>query len=180
MVDEDAPPTKKLTQEELQKSVDRLTRPHRREWELKPVIEKRTITQEQLEKHIKHLYDDSLARRQMEREEVARQMQADIQKNSILTTTQIDADEEEKMVNRLYEQSTARKERNFMELYARTTTLHKEGERKLAPAEQEKLVQHLYKEGMQRERDKHIALYEKFVLNRRAQAVRTQAYESEI
>ncbi|CCW69949.1 unnamed protein product [Phytomonas sp. Hart1] len=177
-VEEKQPTTLRLSPDEVQKSVERLSRPPRREWELKPLVEKRLITLKELEQQIKHLYDDSLARRQREHEEIARQMKADILKNSILTTTRINSEDEARMVSRLYEESIQLRERNFAELYHRLTSLHAKVAKKLTPETEKTLTQHLYQEGMQRERDKHIALYEKFVLNRRIQAARPAELES--
>lgn len=179
MEDEQPVHSKQMTKDELQKSVDRLSRREPKEaTATKPEPEKTYITKEQLDKRIKHLYDESLARRAMEREEIAKQVDAAAKKDATVTTTTMSAEDEQAMVRRLYDESIQRKEQNLQEMYNRETASSKEPKKKLKGDEQQEVTDRLYKEGMQRERDKHIELYKKFVEDRRPPA--TQRTKEEL
>ncbi|KAK7194022.1 hypothetical protein NESM_000314600 [Novymonas esmeraldas] len=157
-----------LTSEELQRSVDRLSRSNRPEVELPPLVPRRTITKEALDKRIHHLYDASLERRQREREEVARQMEAAIAKNTTMTATTISASDVEALVHHLYDETLELKKSNFDKMYMQETAHYQRNTRKLTAKEQASATDRLYREGMERERSKHIALYEKYVVARHA------------
>ncbi|CBZ26388.1 conserved hypothetical protein [Leishmania mexicana MHOM/GT/2001/U1103] len=159
-------PTKVMTEEELQRSVDRLSRSDRVKVELKPLAPCSVITREALDKRIHHLYDESLERRQREREEVARQMDAAIKKDTTITVTKITPLEEEALVRHLYDETLATKQRNFDELYKQVTSHYERNTKKLTAKKHLTAVDRLYREGMERERNKHIALYEKYVVAR--------------
>ncbi|CAM44307.1 conserved hypothetical protein [Leishmania braziliensis MHOM/BR/75/M2904] len=157
---------KRLTREELQRSVDRLSHSHRPEVELKPLVPRSTITKEALDKRIHHLYDESLERRQREREEVAQQVDAAIKRDATITVTKITPREEEALVRHLYDEAVAMKKRNFDRLYEHETSHYERNTPKLTVKKQMSATDRLYREGMARERKKHIALYEKYVVGR--------------
>lgn len=170
-------PAKRLTNEELQRSVDRLHRNTRPVVELPPLVPRRTITKEALDKRIHHLYDASLERRQREREEVARQVDAAIRKDATMTATAISASDEEALVRHLYDETLELKKTNFDRLYMQETAHNVRTTRKLTAAEQSAAADRLYREGMDRERKKHIALYDKYVVARHQPAPRRTADE---
>ncbi|TPP48658.1 hypothetical protein CGC21_15040 [Leishmania donovani] len=170
-------PTKVMTEEELQRSVDRLSRSNRLTVELKPLAPRSIITKEALDKRIHHLYDESLERRQREREEVARQMDAAIKKDATITVTKITPLQEEALVRHLYDETLATKKRNFDELYKQSTSHYERNTIKLTAKKQLAAMDRLYREGMERERNKHIALYEKYVVARQPPPPRRTAAE---
>ncbi|KPA81613.1 hypothetical protein ABB37_03945 [Leptomonas pyrrhocoris] len=175
--EERCPTPKRLTEAELQKSVDRLTRNTRTAAELKPLAPRQTISQEALGKRVHHLYDESLARRQLEREEIARQMEAAVKKDSTMTVTTISQAEEEALVRHLYDDTLALKKKNFDELMKQETSHNVRNTRKMTKKEQETTADRLYREGMERERRKHIDLYEKYVISRRQPAAQRTTAE---
>ncbi|KAG5464378.1 hypothetical protein LSCM1_00561 [Leishmania martiniquensis] len=160
-------PAKRVTEEELQRIVDRLNRHTWAEVELRPIVPRRTISEEALSRRIHHLYDESLERRQRERAEVARQVQAAITKDATITTTTITPSEEEALVRHLYDETLANKKSNFDKMYKQETSHYVRNTRKLTAKEQASAADRLYREGMERERKKHISLYEKYVVARR-------------
>ncbi|CAD2213125.1 hypothetical protein AGDE_03005 [Angomonas deanei] len=164
----DANNSKKMTPEELQKSVDRLSQRPEKVNTVKPMPESKKITQEELDKRIKHLYDESLERKAREKEEIQRQMDAAVKKDSTMTTTVVSKEDEEALIKRLYDESLERKEKNFDELYAQETKHYERNTKKLTAKQEKEAGNRLYQEGMQREREKHIALYEKYVSSRRS------------
>ncbi|GET93626.1 hypothetical protein, conserved [Leishmania tarentolae] len=159
--------TKVMTEEELQRSVDRLSRSNQIKVELKPLAPRRIITREALEKRIHHLYDESLQRRQREREEMALQVDAAIKKGATMPARTISSEEEEALVRHLYDETLAIQKRNFDELYRQETSHYERNTKKLTAQKQLAAMDRLYREGMERERKKHIALYEKYVVARR-------------
>ncbi|KAG5490684.1 hypothetical protein JKF63_00806 [Porcisia hertigi] len=168
--EEQCVPAKRMTDEELQRSADRLSTIYRPEVELKPLVPRLTITQEALKRHIRHLYDDSLERQQRAREDVARQVDTTIKSSTISPS------EETALVRHLYDESLALQKENFDRLYARETSHYERSTRRLKAKEQQATTDRLYREGMQRERKKHIALYEKYVTGRHQPTVqRTKA-----
>ncbi|KAL7707651.1 hypothetical protein N2W54_007553 [Lotmaria passim] len=175
--DERCPTPKRLTEAELQKSVNRLTRSTRPEVELKPLVPRHTITQEALDKRIHHLYDESLARRQQEREETARQMEAAAKKDSTMTVTAISRADEEALVRHLYNDTLALKKKNFDELMNQETAHYERNTRKMTKDEQATTADRLYREGMERERKKQIDLYEKYVTARKQPAAKRTTTE---
>lgn len=175
-VDEGASKSKKMKPEDIEKMAERLSKSNRKEVELKPLTEKKTITKEELDKRIKHLYDDSLARRAREREEIAQQQEREVAKTATMTNRSINKEEEEKLVKHLYDDTIELKKRNIVNLYQQETSHYTRNNRKLKPSEQASVADRLYGEGMARERSKHIALYNQYVTNRRPPAVmRSQA-----
>lgn len=178
MYDEECPQdytgsTRKLTAEELQKSVERLNRSTREPVKLKPVIEPTYISQEDLDKRIKHLYDDSLERRRQEREDIERQMQAAIMKDAKQTSCGPMTQEElDRMVHHLYDESLARKKQSLEELEKQEAAKNKGSlsTKTWTPSEEKEIADRLYRGGMERERKKRIEAFEKFVLSRRPAA----------
>ncbi|KAG5465851.1 hypothetical protein CUR178_00566 [Leishmania enriettii] len=174
---EQCAPAKRVTKEEMQRIVDRLYHHNRLEVELKPIVPRRTISREDLNKRIHHLYDESLERRQREREEVARQMDAAIKKDATITATTITPSEEEALVRHLYDETLANMKRNFDNIYSQETSRYERNTRKLTAKEQASAADRLYREGMERDRQKHIRLYEKYVVARRPPPPRRTADE---
>jgi hypothetical protein len=168
---------KRLTEAELQKSVDRLSRSTRPVVELKPLAPQHTITQEALDKRIHHLYDESLARRQQEREETTRQMESAAKKDSTMTVTTISRADEETLVRHLYDDSVAVKKKNFDELLKQETAHYQRNTRKMSKEERATTAERLYREGMERERKRHIDLYEKYVTARQKPAAKRTTAE---
>ncbi|KEG15508.1 hypothetical protein DQ04_00051030 [Trypanosoma grayi] len=159
-----------LTNEEMEKSANRLSTHHRVEVRLKPLVQHRTLTREAEEHSIKHLYDDSIAHRQYRLEEIERAANAEIDKYHA-QCKKLDAEEQDSMVQRLYTESIERKQQSMKELYDRELGFEERQKKKLGKAEQGKVVVRLYNEGMENNRKKHIALFEKYVLERRSPAV---------
>ncbi|KPI84833.1 hypothetical protein ABL78_6117 [Leptomonas seymouri] len=168
---------KRLTEAELQKSVDRLTRSTRPVVELRPLVPRRTISRDALDKRIHHLYEESLERRQREREEVARQVEAAVKKDSTMTVTTISQGDEDALVRHLYDDTLALKKKNFDALLMKETGRYVRQTRKLTKDEQATAADRLYREGMERERKKHIELYEQYVTGRRQPASKRTAAE---
>lgn len=173
--DHGAAEPRKLTPAQLEKSVERLTRPHREPVKLGPLLAPSHISHDDLQKSIKHLYDDSLERRARERAEIEQQMQAAVMKDATMTSGgTISPSEEDDLVRRLYDESlesrrvrSAELEKTDNERFTATQTF-----KKCTAAEDKNIAERLYTGGMERERKKHIALYEKYVVAHQPRAAR--------
>lgn len=164
---------RKLSEEELQRSVERLTRNTRAEVKLRPLVPQHTISQADLEKRIRILYDDAIAHRQQGIEELTRQRDAAINRDSKLhAVAKISPEEEEQMVQRLYSDSVGMRDRNLESLYVQCTAGSWRADKRFNARQEKEITDRLYREGMERERNKRIKLYEQFVVNRRAPPTR--------
>lgn len=165
-------------QERQQKSIEWLTHKKRAPVEELPPIHKTTIiSKDQLDRRIKFLYDDTLAKRRQQEEERNRKMEADLQKNNISEhrKEKFSGDDEDAMVRRLYEESIQRKEMRLAELREREAKRYPCKVKTVSKATEAEYVNKLYNEGMERERNKHIKLFEKYVLERIASSARAKA-----
>lgn len=157
--------------ERQEKSIQWLTHKQRAPVEELPPLHKRTIiTKQQLDHRIKSLYDDTLAKRQQQQEEKKKQVEMDLQKSNIMQhrKEKFTGDDEEAMVRRLYEESIQRKKLCLEELRQKEAKKNPCKVKKVSKATEEEYVNKLYAEGMERERNKHIKLFEKYVLERNA------------
>ncbi|RNF27108.1 uncharacterized protein Tco025E_00662 [Trypanosoma conorhini] len=166
----DAPKTRTLTREEVEQSANRLSTRYRAEVHLRPLVQQKTISQEEVAHSIKHLYDDSIAHRQQRLREIEQSANAEVEKFRA-RQKKLGADEVETMVHHLYEESIQRKQLKFQELYERELVSLQRTRKTLGKKEQEMVVARLYNEGMDNTRKKHIALFERFVLDRQPKPV---------
>ncbi|ORC91345.1 uncharacterized protein TM35_000063500 [Trypanosoma theileri] len=164
------PPNTTLTREEMEKSANRLSTRHRPEVQLQPLVPRRTLTAEAEERSIKHLYDDSMAHREQRLREIEANMNAEIDRYRA-QQRKLDEEEKQQLVHRLYEESIEKKDYKMKELYERELASLQRNTRTLGKSEQASVVDRLYTEGMANNRKKHIALFEKFVLDRQPQSV---------
>lgn len=169
----------RMSPEEQQRSVDRLSQPHA--WRMNPPQEAPPTTnaaaplsREEMDRHITHLYTESLALREQQREQIRNRVLQDEAGQSTLTTKPLTSEDEEAMVHRLYEESLAKRSAKAAELEQREQALYtsKKVERKLTKKECDGVSDRLYREGMERERDKRIKLFEQYVISRRPPAVK--------
>ncbi|KAG8348293.1 hypothetical protein ERJ75_001354200 [Trypanosoma vivax] len=165
-----------LTKEELERSVNRLSVRRAPEVKLLPLCPKRVLSQEERERSLKHLYDDSIERKKLKLNEIERSINAEIQryhdKIPKITSTEIDD-----MVGRLYAASIARKQNALRELYERETSSNARQLKRLGKKEQQEFVMRLYEGGMADNRKKHIALFEEYVLAKEPKMVRRSPVE---
>ncbi|KAH9598145.1 hypothetical protein LSM04_004783 [Trypanosoma melophagium] len=170
MSDDERPLVHTLTREEMEKSANRLSTRQRAKVELHPLFPRRTLTAEAEERSIKHLYNDSMAHREQRLREIEASMNAEIDKYRA-QQRKLDEEEKQQLVHRLYEESIARKDYKLRELYERELASLHRTTRTLGKSEQAAVVERLYSEGMANNRKKHIALFEKYVLERQPQSV---------
>ncbi|RNF06601.1 hypothetical protein TraAM80_03871 [Trypanosoma rangeli] len=166
----DAPKTRILTREEVERNVNRLSMRHYGELYLPPLVQQKVISQEELAHSIKHLYDDSIAHRQQRMREIEQSANAEIDKFHA-KQKKFDVEEWETLVRHLYDESLQRKQLKFQQLYERELAPLQRTRKALGKAEQAKVVTRLYNEGMENNRKKHIALFERFVLDRQPKPV---------
>ncbi|ESL10192.1 hypothetical protein TRSC58_02079 [Trypanosoma rangeli SC58] len=166
----ETPKTRVLTQEEVERNVNRLSTRHYGELYLPPLVQQKTISQEELAHSIKHLYDDSIAHRQQRLREIEQSANAEIEKFHA-KQKKLDVEEWETLVRHLYDESLQRKQLQFQQLYERELASLQRTRKTLGKAEQVTVVKRLYNEGMENNRKKHIALFERFVLDRRPKPV---------
>ncbi|EAN88079.1 hypothetical protein C3747_241g33 [Trypanosoma cruzi] len=166
----EAPRTRVLTKEEMERSAVRLSTSRRPEVKLPPLVQQKTRTQEEVEHSIKHLYDDSLAHRQQRLREIEESVNAEISKFHA-SKKKLDDGEKESLVHRLYDESVQRKQQNLQGLYERELSHLASTRRTLGKKEQATVVARLYNEGMENNRKKHITLFERFVLDRQPKTV---------
>eukprot|EP00796_Vickermania_ingenoplastis_P006769 gene6769-4859_t len=155
------------------KTLERLMRPTREPKELPPLTKTTIISKEQLDASIKRLYDDSIARKQQEDNDLRQRLEAGQEKQAPWRPPPrktISSGDEDAMVSRLYEEAVLKKEQNVKELRdaeERQCAQERLKPKKVSKSEEEQLVDNLYREGMERERDRHIKLYQQFVVDRR-------------
>nr|CCC95638.1 unnamed protein product [Trypanosoma congolense IL3000] len=159
-----------MSEEELQRSVERLSKQHVREVPLKPLHKHAPLSQEALERSIKHLYNDSMEHKQRRLHEIEQAANAEINKYHG-SKPKVDSFAIEAMVGRLYTETILRKNENLRLLFQRSTSASRKRVKKLGKTEQGEFVTRLYNEGMEHNRQKHIALFEEHVLAREPKAV---------
>lgn len=153
----DNKPAKKLTPEEVKASADRLATAPKRENELPPLVEKRTLTKDGIDKSLDRLYTQSITRKQQQLETLDKKAHPDMVKH-----VQLDRDQLEGAFNRLCNQSMEQKKTNMAKLeekyHAKVEGKKIDGEALKASANR------LCNESCDHAREKHKKLFEKYVL----------------
>ncbi|CBH18072.1 uncharacterized protein TEOVI_000439200 [Trypanosoma equiperdum] len=176
---EDEPTQILLTREQLERSVERLSKPHSREVNLKPLCKSVRLPQEARERSIKHLYNDSMEHKERRLREIEQSLNAEIEKYHA-GKPKLDSADTEGLVSRLYNESIQRKNDNLRQLFEHQVSLSRPKEKKLKKAEQQEFVTRLYQGGMEHNRKKHIALFEEHVLAREPKMAQRSPEDLEI
>lgn len=158
---EPPPPSKKLTDEELKASTERLSQRHKRHNELPPLVEKRVLTQETQAKSLDRLYTNSLEQKKRMVETLEKQQHPDMVKH-----VELDGDALQAMSERLYRQSMVKKEESVKKLQAKylASTGKGAGEAKVLTAEEVAAsAKRLCNESIDAQRESNNKLYEKYV-----------------
>lgn len=161
----------RLTQEQLQKSLERLTQSKRSEVCLPPIIKDKYITSEQLQRSIERLYNESIEARQSSRDRRMHSVSEAVAKDVSLTTKPISASDEDDMVQRLHNEALKEREHRMQELRSKETRRYSHLTVKLKATDLSESVNRLYTDSMSQRHEERVRLFKKYVLNRRSEPV---------
>jgi hypothetical protein len=154
-----APPlkAKKMTGDEIKVSADRLASVARKDVELPPLVERRVLTAEVMNKSLERLYTSSVQQKKRMLEDLDKKQHPDMVKH-----TQLDQESMEGMFTRLYSQSMQRRQDNLEKLKkkyladpSKTVALSKE---QLGES-----ANRLCNASVETAKEKHAKLFEKYV-----------------
>jgi len=155
-----APPIKsrKLTDEEIKVSADRLASVNRKPIELPPLVERRVLTIEVMTKSLERLYTSSIANKKRMLEELDKKQHPDMVKH-----TQLDHEALEGMFTRLYSQSMQKKVDTLDKLkkkyMADPATHHKLNKEQIGES-----ASRLCNASVEAQKENHTKLFDKYVL----------------
>jgi hypothetical protein len=155
-----APPakSKRLSEDALKSSADRLSMRNRKDVDLPPLVEKRTLTADVMTRSLDRLYDTSVQGKKRMLEELDKKQHPDMVKH-----TTLDQEAMEGMFNRLYTQSVAQKQSNLKGLEKKY--LHETASKTTMSKEQIKAsANRLCNESADGSKEKQQALFDKYVL----------------
>ena len=150
---------KKLSDEELKLSADRLSTRHKKTVELPPLVERRVLTAEVMTKSLDRLYTNTLEHRKRMMDELDKKQHPDMVKHVAL-----DHDALEGMFTRLYTQSMQKRTDSIKKLqqkYLNGTSSAKA----LSKEEVAESAKRLCNSSMESQREKHTQLFQKYVLS---------------
>lgn len=153
------PPTKKLPQEEIDKSVTRMSSVKRRDKELPPIVERRALTKDQEDASVRRLYENAMQHAQRSREASEKKIHGETGAES----KKLEEAELTEAVARLYNQSMQRKEMVAKKLDDKYAPPVKQS--KLTKETQEAVCDRLYSQSRSKTADAKTRLYNKYVLD---------------
>jgi len=155
-----APPlvTKKLTEEEIKQSADRLSSVNKKPVELPPLTERRVLTAEVLTKSLDRLYTASVSNKKRMLEDLDKKQHPDMVKH-----TKLDQESMEGMFTRLYTQSVQKKHDNLDKLRSKYLP-PVGGTVKLTKEQIGESANRLCNASIDSSKESHAKLFEKYVL----------------
>lgn len=166
---------RKLTQEELQRSANRLATTTRPQVTLKPLVESSKLSKEQEEHSIKRLYDESIASQKRRQAELLKRQEEATSPKHLSTARALAPAEEQEAVSRLYERSLEHKQIVRAELEKKFST--QPSRKRLDAAAQSDVNQRLYGDSISKHRDGHTKLFEKYILDQEPKMAKRTAEE---
>lgn len=170
-----APSPRKLTQDELQRSANRLATTTRTQVALKPLVESSKLSKEQEEKSIKRLYEESIASQKRKQAELEKRHEESTSPKHLSHTRALAPSEEQEAVSRLYDKSIEHKHIVQAELEKKFST--QQPRKRLDGGTQSEVNQRLYLDSISKHRDGHTKLYEKYVLEQEPKMAKRTAEE---
>ena len=155
-----APPikAKKLTDEELKASADRLSANHRKIVELPPLIKRQVITGDVMTKSLDRLYTSAVNNKKRMLEELDKSQHPDLVKHH-----QLDQEAMEGMFTRLYTKSVQQNKDSLEKLKAKYMPDFNNGT-KLSKEQIGESAKRLCNESMDSSKESHAKLFDKYVL----------------
>lgn len=156
-------PSRKLTDEEVRACADRLCRPviHGAD-PLPPLVERRTLSKEQLQQSVQKLYTQSVNRKKMMMEEISkkREKEEGVAETKVIPSIDLDCTFE-----RLYTQQMEQKRKNALKLKEEKANERARARRFQNRDEQTESAKRLCDATIEKARDAHRNLFEKYVSN---------------
>jgi hypothetical protein len=153
------PPTKRLPQEDIDKSCNRLHSSFRKTRDLPPLVARRSLTKEQEESSVRRLYDQAVLVNKRRQEELEKKVHA---QSGLLESKKLDEPEITDAVNRLYLRSMEHKlleSKKLDEKYAPPSPT-----KRLSKEAQAEVNERTYDKARDHKRETKSKLYEKYVL----------------
>jgi hypothetical protein len=166
---------RKLTQDELQRSANRLATTTRSQVTLKPLVEVSKLSKEQEEKSIKRLYEESIASQKRKQADLEKRHEEATSPKHLSHARALAPSEEQEAVSRLYDKSIEHKQIVRAELEKKFST--EQPKKRLDGATQSDVNQRLYVDSISKHRDGHTKLYEKYVLDLEPKAAKRTGEE---
>lgn len=152
----DPPAPKKLKEDEIKASAERLSSRKEKEIHLPPLVERKVLSQPVLQQSLDRLYTNTIAHRKTMMEQLDKKAHPDMIKH-----TTLDSETLQSAFNRLHDRAMASKEENMKKL--REKYLH-EGKHKAISADEVKnSANRLCNESISHMQENHKKLFEKYV-----------------
>lgn len=151
-------PVKKLTTDELKHSADRLSTVSRKEVQLPPLVEKRTLSDDQMKQSLERLYAHTLEHKKKMIEELDKKAHPDMAKHVTL-----DQDVLQSAFQRLHDKSMEQKKETLKKL--KEKYVHPGADKKVLSSEElQASAQRLCNASMEAAKKAHADLYDKYVV----------------
>lgn len=152
---------RKLTQEELQRSTQRLHATTRSEVQLKPLVDPVKLSKADEEKSVHRLFNDAVDAQKRRQVELAKRLEEQTPKPP--STKTLGQSEEQETICRLYEKSVQHKSVVAADLEKKFVP--ELSQKKLDAGIQEEVNKRLYNECIAKKKDSKTKLYEKYILD---------------